>query len=93
MTERVCLYGSQKVLATRAHAHHAIPFIMDHNLGLSGTSESRYAVLAEARCKPRPLRNRASLRLDKRVRELIAPISVHQALLPLLESLGTRLGL
>jgi len=38
--DRVCLYGSQRILAARAYAHHAIPFVMDHKLGLSGTSES-----------------------------------------------------
>jgi len=40
MMEWVYLYGSQNILAARAHAHHAIPFVMDHKLGLSGTSES-----------------------------------------------------
>jgi len=50
---------------------------------VSGTSESRPCYYTEkARCKPRPLRNWVSLRLDKRAWEWIALISVHQALLP-----------
>jgi len=80
MIERVCLYGSQRVLAARAYAHHAIPFVMDHELGLSGTSESSSMLSLLLRCKPRPLHHRASLRLDKHAREWIALVSVHQAL-------------